>query len=110
MNRNQWISVEFPKATAVYGIITQGSPLYKEFVESFYIFYSPDGDVENFKQLQSLKTPKLFKATHSPTALSKFVFDNAILAKIVTIKPESWSNAISMRFELLGCLNLSEST
>lgn len=110
MNRQQWISVEFPKSTPIYGIITQGSPLYKEFVESFYIFYSPHGD--SFKSLTSpgLKTPKLFKGSHSPIVKSKFIFEEPIVAKIVKIQPQSWSNAISIRFELLGCSNTSQVT
>ena len=111
MNKEQWISVEFPQPTAVYGIIMQGSPLYKEHVVTYNVFYSPDNE-NNFKPVTvpGTKVPALFRGSKNATGAQKVIFGEPIVAKIVKIQPQSWDGAISIRFELLGCKNIIEFT
>lgn len=44
-NQDQYLEIDLGKQEPVYGVIVRGSPVYDEYVTSYKVLYSPDGNI-----------------------------------------------------------------
>nr|XP_042904159.1 uncharacterized protein LOC107439698 isoform X4 [Parasteatoda tepidariorum] len=108
-NDKQFIEIDLDQIRAVYGIITQGKKLSKQFVTSYQLVYSSDGNSYSYYQDENGKN-KVFTANYDDVGEVKHVFSSPFEAKLVRIEPLSWEGKISLRIELLGCSDALEPT
>ncbi|XP_039747124.1 hemocytin isoform X2 [Pararge aegeria] len=105
-DKNPYIQVQLPRREPIYGVQLQGSPLFDEYVESYEMMYGDDGNV--FSTVNSPDGhPKIFRGPVDSKQAMKQMIEPPIEAKFVRIKPLTWHNAISVRFELIGCDEVS---
>ncbi|RUS78725.1 hypothetical protein EGW08_013512, partial [Elysia chlorotica] len=98
---NQWIRVNFPELLNVMGLVIQGQAGVDQWVESFQLMYSEDGQA--FKYIEdSAGQPQVFKANTDSDSKEKILFA-PVNAKSVMVKPLSWHNNIALRLQVLGC-------
>nr|XP_034840347.1 hemocytin-like [Maniola hyperantus] len=105
-DKKPYIQVEFPRKEPIYGVQMQGSPLFDEYVESYEMMYGDDGNV-----FSPVKGPdgqsKIFRGPVDNTHVMKQMIEPPIEAKFVRIMPLSWHSEISVRFEIIGCEEVS---
>lgn len=80
----------------------QGSPLLSQYVTSYKILYSVDGQTFH-NVVDETNQPQLFSGSIDPKTPVKSMFKIPIEAKVIRFYPVTWSGAIAMRVELLGC-------
>ena len=100
--KQEYLQVTYPKATALFGIIIQGHPMLSQYVTSFKILHSFDGQVFH-PLVDSENSPQIFAGSIDQKSPVQSMFKVPIEAKVVRISPITWSGAIAMRVELLGC-------
>lgn len=101
----QWLQVDLLIPTKVTGIITQGAKDFGhiQFVGSFKLAYSNDGEKWSIYQDEKQHKDKVFQGNSDNETHRKNVIDPPIYARYVRIIPWSWYGRITMRAELLGC-------
>ncbi|XP_078043521.1 hemolectin [Augochlora pura] len=99
---DQWLDIEFPRPEPVYGVIMQGSGLEEEFVTSYRVLFSENGDALSYV-LDDNRQPKLFRGPVDQFKPVQQKFDEPVEAKVVRINPLTWHNGITAKVELLGC-------
>ncbi|CAH0701554.1 unnamed protein product [Spodoptera exigua] len=105
---NQYIQVEFPRREPVYGVKMQGSPLFDQYVTSYKVLYSDDG--VSFSTVNGPDgKPKVFRGPVEHNAVSQQMLEPPVEAKVYRIQPLTWHEEISIRFELIGCKEPSNS-
>ncbi|XP_028411638.1 EGF-like repeat and discoidin I-like domain-containing protein 3 [Dendronephthya gigantea] len=100
---NQWLQVDFQRSALVTGISTQGRNGLNQFVKSYTVSSSQDG--ENFQHFLENGTFK-FKEFQGNTDKNSIVHHTVIphiSARFIRIHPTAWNNHISMRVEFYGC-------
>ena len=102
-SQNEFLQINYPQPTALFGIIVQGHPSFSQFVTSFKILHSFDGQVFH-PLLDETKKQQIFGGSIDPRTMVKSLFKVPIEARVVRIAPITWSSSIAMRVELLGCL------
>ncbi|XP_075969965.1 hemolectin isoform X2 [Anticarsia gemmatalis] len=108
-DQNQYIQVEFPRREPVYGVVMQGSPLFDQYVTSYQVLYGDDG--VSFSTVNGPDgKPKVFRGPVDHKTPSKQMLSPPIDAKVVRVQPLTWHEDISVRFELIGCHNTTETT
>ena len=45
----------------------------------------------------------MFEGTYDQTSVVNVTMDPAVYSRYVRINPQTWNNAIGLRFELVGC-------
>ena len=104
---NQFFQVTFPKPVPIHGIIIRGNPMFDQYVTSFKILHSYDGNTYHVYE-NSQNQPKIFSGSVDSKTPVKSILEQPIEAKIVRIYPISWHSAIALRVELLGCQKTSQ--
>lgn len=104
---NQFFQVTFPQAIPIHGIIIRGSPMLDQYVTSFKILHSYDGNTYHVYE-NSQKNPKIFSGSVDSKTPVKTILEQPIEAKIIRIYPISWHKSVALRVELLGCQKSSD--
>ncbi|CAG4913028.1 unnamed protein product [Colias eurytheme] len=108
-DQNQYIQVELPERTAVYGVSLQGNPIFDQYVTSYDVMYGDDGHV--FSPVEDLDgSPKVFRGPIDHKTPLDQIFDKPFEAKFVRIHPRTWHNEIAIRFDLIGCEEFTTTT
>uniref|UniRef100_A0A8C7WZW1 EGF-like repeats and discoidin I-like domains 3a n=1 Tax=Oryzias sinensis TaxID=183150 RepID=A0A8C7WZW1_9TELE len=104
-DQSQWLQVDLLVPTKVTGIITQGAKDFGhvQFVGSYKIAYSNDGERWNVYQDEKQGKDKVFQGNFDNDTHRKNVIDPPIYARLVRILPWSWYGRITLRAEILGC-------
>ncbi|XP_040010635.1 EGF-like repeat and discoidin I-like domain-containing protein 3 [Xiphias gladius] len=91
--------------TKVTGIITQGAKDFGhvQFVGSYKVAYSNDGERWNVYQDEKQGKDKVFQGNFDNDTHRKNVIDPPIYARLIRILPWSWYGRITLRAEILGC-------
>ncbi|KAK2516145.1 Edil3 [Columba livia] len=99
------IRVDLLVPTKITGIITQGAKDFGhvQFVGSYKLAYSNDGEHWIIYQDEKQKKDKVFQGNFDNDTHRKNVIDPPIYARHVRILPWSWYGRITLRSELLGC-------
>ncbi|XP_078085041.1 neuropilin-2a isoform X1 [Mustelus asterias] len=101
----EWIQVDLGILKILTGVATQGaisvdtSKTY--FVSSYKLEMSSNG--EDWMTYRQGKNHKLFPANTDGNEVVLNTLTPPVLARFVRIRPQVWTNGISMRFELYGC-------
>lgn len=101
-DENQYLQIEFPQLTPLYGAIVRGSYILDQYVTSYMILHSSDG--QSFHNLvDEQQNIQIFSGSVDPSEPVRSFFKVPIEAKFVRIYPKTWHQSISMKAELLGC-------
>ncbi|XP_028411999.1 venom prothrombin activator oscutarin-C non-catalytic subunit-like [Dendronephthya gigantea] len=100
-NRYQWFQVDFQRFTLVTGISTQGRNSYNQFVKSYIVSSSEDG--EKFQKYLQNGTAKEFQGNSDINSTVYHTVIPHISARFIRIYPTAWNVHISMRVEFYGC-------
>ncbi|GIX94553.1 SCO-spondin, partial [Caerostris darwini] len=101
-NEKQFIEIDLGQVRGVYGIITKGKDSSKEWVSSYQLLYSKNGNSYSYYQDEADKN-KVFSGNFDGTTEVKHLFKPPFEAKLVRLEPLTWVGKISLRLELLGC-------
>lgn len=101
-NTDQWLDVEFDRPEPVYGVILQGAVTKDEFVTSYKVLFSEDGQSFSYT-LDHEKQPRVFRGPADRIQSVQQRFYQPIEARIIRINPLTWHNAIAVKMEVLGC-------
>uniref|UniRef100_A0A3Q2C895 Neuropilin 2b n=1 Tax=Cyprinodon variegatus TaxID=28743 RepID=A0A3Q2C895_CYPVA len=104
-NNREYIQVDLHTLKVLTGIATQGA-ISKEtknvyYVTTFKLEVSTNG--EDWMVYRHGKNHKVFHANTDPTEVVLNRIPQPVLTRFVRIRPQSWKNGISLRFELYGC-------
>ncbi|XP_041030979.1 milk fat globule EGF and factor V/VIII domain containing b isoform X1 [Carcharodon carcharias] len=104
-NKSQWLQINLLISKRVTGIITQGAKDFgvAQYVESFKIAYSDDGQSWSIYQDSITRTDKVFQGNYDNYSHKRNIFDPPFYAQFVRILPQTWHERITLRVELLGC-------
>lgn len=98
----QYLQIGFEKPEPIYGVIIQGSPIFDQYVTSFKILHSFDGEAFHYL-IDETKSPQIFSGPIDSRTPVKSLFKIPIEAKVIRIYPLTWYGSIAIRAELLGC-------
>lgn len=104
-DNQQWIQVDFGEHTPerIAGVLTQGRPDADQWVESFYLETSMDGNHWYHYVDSGASKPTLFQANFDRNTAVPSMLDREIDARFVRISPKSWHGSVALRFEILSC-------
>ncbi|XP_048472069.1 EGF-like repeat and discoidin I-like domain-containing protein 3 isoform X2 [Rhincodon typus] len=104
-NKSQWLQIDLLIPKKVTGIITQGAKDFgvAQYVESFKIAFSDDGQSWTIYQDSITGKDKVFQGNYDNYSHKKNIFDPPFYAQFVRILPQTWHERITLRVELLGC-------
>ncbi|KAG8186759.1 hypothetical protein JTE90_010656 [Oedothorax gibbosus] len=102
-NDQQFIEVDVGEVRGIYGIITKGKELSSEWVTSYQILYSKDGVSYAYYQDDN-DNNMVFSGNFDDTHEVKHFFKRPFEARFIRIEPLTWERKISLKLELLGCL------
>lgn len=102
-DRKQWIQVDFLSPYAITGVTTQGGYNIPEWVTSYKIWYSTDGNIFTPVIDSISNVTKIFPGNTDQSTPKQNIFSK-VIARYVRIVPVTWSGAINMRFNLYGCV------
>uniref|UniRef100_A0A8D0L4D1 Neuropilin n=1 Tax=Sphenodon punctatus TaxID=8508 RepID=A0A8D0L4D1_SPHPU len=104
-SNKEWIQVDLGLLRFVSGIGTQGAiskeTKKKYFVQAYRVEVSSNG--EDWISLKDGNKPLVFQGNVNPSDVVYRAFPKSVLARFVRIRPASWENGISLRFEVYGC-------
>lgn len=100
-NTLQWAEVRFEKPRPIYGIIVGGDPNTDEFVTSYRVLFSEDGQL--FSYLKENREPKIISGLADSAQKIRVIFRQPVEARVVRVNPFTWHKKIAMQFELVGC-------
>lgn len=105
-NRSEWLQVDLESPKKLTGIITQGAKDFGsvQFVTAFKIAYSDDGKFWSIVKDEVTKTDKIFPGNSDNNVHKKNVFEPPFYARYVRVLPWAWHERITLRMELLGCV------
>lgn len=101
----EWIQVDLGLLRFVSGIGTQGA-ISKETKKEYYLkTYRVDvsSNGEDWITLKEGNKPVVFQGNSNPTDVVYRPFAKPVLTRFVRIRPVSWENGVSLRFEVYGC-------
>lgn len=101
-NENQYLQIDLGRQEPIYGLVIRGSPLYDEYVTSFQVLYSPDGQIFYYL-LNRENRPEIFRGSIDSATPVRTIFEVPFEAQIIRINPQTWNNGISLRVEIIGC-------
>nr|XP_045582100.1 uncharacterized protein LOC123745535 [Procambarus clarkii] len=101
---DQFIRFDFMEPSKLSGVVTQGRDGADEWVESYTVRYSPDGQTWN-----TIKDPdgsdKIFPGNFDRNTQVENKFDRIVQARFLEIRPKTWKTNIALRAEVLGCFH-----
>ncbi|XP_053117169.1 neuropilin-1 isoform X2 [Hemicordylus capensis] len=102
----EWIQVDLGLLRFVSSIGTQGAiskeTKKKYFVKTYRVDTSSNGE-DWISVKDSNNKPLVFIGNNNPNEIAYRPFPRPILTRFVRIKPATWENGISLRFEVYGC-------
>ncbi|KAK3611486.1 hypothetical protein CHS0354_039099 [Potamilus streckersoni] len=99
----QWVQVDFGLPERIVGIITQGRQDMPQWVTTYTVSYSIDGQTwQDYKDVGA-SVSRLFQGNYDQNTPVIGAFDREILARYVRINPKTWYNTIALRFDMLSC-------
>ncbi|XP_060076716.1 uncharacterized protein LOC132556343 [Ylistrum balloti] len=103
-----YIQVRFPRETVVDTVILQGRGGNLDWVKTYYISYSIDGNTWTIVTSQN-NQPKIFTGNYDNNTLVKSNLVSNITARYLRIFPQSKNSRNCLRFDLSGCYKVMES-
>lgn len=100
---NQYLQIEFPNLTPIYGVIVRGSSILSQYVTSFKVLYSLYDGVFFHVIEDENGNPQIFSGSVDPNTPVKNIFRTPAEAKFIRIYPLSYHGSIALRAEILGC-------
>ncbi|KAM8967772.1 neuropilin-1 [Pelodytes ibericus] len=101
----EWIQVDLGLLRFVSGIGTQGAvskeTSKKYYVKSYKVDISSNG--EDWITLKDGNKHLVFAGNSNPTDVVYRAFPKPVLTRFIKIRPVTWENGISLRFEVYGC-------
>uniref|UniRef100_UPI00358E2941 neuropilin-1-like isoform X2 n=1 Tax=Myxine glutinosa TaxID=7769 RepID=UPI00358E2941 len=101
----EWLQVDLGELLAVTGIATQGATSKESkrfyYVTSYKLDVSANG--MDWRAVKEGRRAKVFVGNVDETNVVQNKLPNFTLARYVRLRPQSWENGISLRFELYGC-------
>jgi len=94
--QNQWISVDFAKKVKIHKIATQGLSNLPQYVKTYKIQYSNDGQSFN-------DYGQILEGNSDNRGTVENRLNPPVEAKVVKIIPLTWNEWIAMRVEFYGC-------
>ncbi|XP_071959436.1 uncharacterized protein [Antedon mediterranea] len=107
LDQEQWIQTDLSGMKQITGVITQGRRNSIQYVKTFHISSSLDGVNFDIFVDDSCDVMVFTGNSDTSTAVTN-MFPRAIYAQFIRILPLTWNSYISMRFEILGCVDISE--
>ncbi|XP_011663055.2 uncharacterized protein LOC589087 [Strongylocentrotus purpuratus] len=101
-DHSQWIQVDLLSDYKLSGIVIQGRSDYDQWVTSFRFQYRPDGQSALIDVVDDNGAIVTFTGNSDRDSLVINMLPLPVAARYVRILPQTWTNHISMRFELLG--------
>ncbi|XP_033759278.1 lactadherin-like [Pecten maximus] len=100
---DQFIQVKLNEPTVIRGVVTQGrNGCCKQWVKKYRVLYS--GDCVRWRPVGGPNTTDaFFKGNSDEDTPETNIFQCPVIALCVRINPLEWNNHISMRFDLIGC-------
>lgn len=92
-DKNQFLQIAFPERALVMGIATQGRADYAQWVQSYILETSDDG--EKFSAL-----PTVYEANVDQNTVRRHVFATPVCCRYLRVCPVAWHGHISMRLEV----------
>ncbi|RZF42331.1 hypothetical protein LSTR_LSTR016166 [Laodelphax striatellus] len=102
-NQEQHLEINLGQVTPVYSIITAGDEHSGEFVTSYYVLYSSDG--QTFSYVMDGAEPQLFRGPLTSLLTMQQEFKSPVEGRYFRINPNSWKEGIAIRVQLFGCSN-----
>ncbi|MPC58632.1 Hemocytin [Portunus trituberculatus] len=103
-NQDQFVRFDFTEPSLLSGVVTQGNPGSPEWVESFTVGYSPDG--ENWSTIKEPDgTDKVFIANFDSNTPVENKFNRLLNTRFLELRPKQWDSNIALRVEVLGCFH-----
>ncbi|TGZ63766.1 hypothetical protein CRM22_006732 [Opisthorchis felineus] len=99
---SEWLQIDLGVRALVTGIMTQGRGDGSEWVTSFMVSYSDDGNQWKFITDQ-YANQKIFEGNTDSFMVKHNYLDEPIKARFVKIHTYTWHNHPSLRVELVGC-------
>ena len=97
-DKNQWFQMDAGSVTTIAGVLTQGRNDYWQWVSSFRIDISTNGE-----KWEQVECGRVFDGNHNRGSKVKTLFTQPLETRFVRIKPITWHGHISMRAGLLLC-------
>ncbi|XP_031571700.1 retinoschisin-like [Actinia tenebrosa] len=97
-NISEWLQVDLGHVTKVTHIATQGNKDIDEWVKSYSIQYSFDG-----QHFFDYEAGKIFAGNVDHSTIVKHAFIPPIVSRYIRVRPKTMHKHIAMRMELYGC-------
>ncbi|XP_063233046.1 hemocytin isoform X2 [Bacillus rossius redtenbacheri] len=101
-DKQQYLQVDLGREEPVYGAVVQGSPLTGEYVSSYKVLHSLDGQEYSYVTGGN-NQPVVFRGPLDGRRPVVQMFRDPVEARYVRFVPETWHGAISMKVDLVGC-------
>ncbi|CAH1802432.1 unnamed protein product [Owenia fusiformis] len=105
INTNQWIQVDLGRVMKFLGVITQGRNGVDQWVKTFRIDYSTDGEQFITILHSAGQRTTEFQGNSDQNTKVRHMLDRPRQARYVRINPRTWNSYPSMRFDVIGCDN-----
>ncbi|XP_078069828.1 discoidin, CUB and LCCL domain-containing protein 1 [Mustelus asterias] len=104
-NSQQWLQIDLRERKYLTGIITTGStlPRFLFYVETYKVSYSKDGKKWKVYKESNNNVERIFEGNTDYCQLTRNNFIPAIVARYIRVIPQSWSQRIAIKVELIGC-------
>ncbi|WAR14241.1 HMCT-like protein [Mya arenaria] len=99
-----YVQVDFLEPKTLSGVLIQGSPYKSEWVTSYQVYTSLDGNTWTpYSDIVNAKIPTTFKGNKDNTGEVTNLFNRNIYGRFIRIYPISFHTAATLMFEILGC-------
>ncbi|WAQ93441.1 EDIL3-like protein [Mya arenaria] len=99
-----YVQVDFLEPKALSGVLIQGSPYKSEWVTSYQVYISLDGNTWTpYSDIVNAKIPTTFKGNNDNTGQVTNLFNRNIYGRFIRIYAISFHTAATMIFEVFGC-------
>ncbi|XP_078614209.1 putative carboxypeptidase X1 [Branchiostoma floridae x Branchiostoma japonicum] len=101
---NQWLQVDLGKPTEIQGVVTQGRFGYHQWVETYKLHFSTDGN--NWRPYTDASgRQKVFQGNVDSNTPQRHLLADPVTARYARFLILTWKNHICMRMEVLGNYN-----
>uniref|UniRef100_A0A061QFX2 Putative hemolectin n=1 Tax=Cupiennius salei TaxID=6928 RepID=A0A061QFX2_CUPSA len=104
LNDLQFIEMDLGQIQPLYGVITKGRSGHDEWVKSYKVLYSRDGDAYHYvRDPAAPNGEKIFTGNYDSETEVEHLFWKPFEARFVRIQPVTFYKSIAMRVDVLGC-------
>ncbi|XP_028417633.1 uncharacterized protein LOC114542082, partial [Dendronephthya gigantea] len=100
-DQDQWIQIDLGKKDVVAAIATQGRRNYNQWVKTYSVSYSSNGEHFDYYKINGLV--REFNGNYDKNSLVENVLSPTVTTRYVRIHPKTWYGHISLRIEVYGC-------